>query len=151
MGLTERISADITAAMKAKDAARLDALRLAKTELTKREIEAGKPLPDADAAKVLEMLIKQRREAIELFRKGGREELAAKDAGQLAVLEEYLPKGLTRDEIAAAVAAAIAETGATEPRQQGIVMKAVMARLAGQRFDGKEVASLVSAQLRPKA
>ena len=148
MALGERISADITAAMKAKDAARLDALRAAKTAITLREVDSGKPLSDADAAKVLEVLIKQRKEAVELFRKGGRDELAAKDEAQIAVLESYLPKGLSRDELLAIVGDAIAETGAKEPKQQGIVMKAVMAKLAGRRADGKEIAQIVAEKLK---
>jgi uncharacterized protein YqeY len=148
MGLLDRISGDIGAAMKAKDAARLDALRAAKTALTLREVEAGGPLADAEAAKVLETLVKQRREAIELFLKGGRPELAAKDQAQIAVLESYLPRAPSREELVAAVDAAIAETGAREPKQQGIVMKAVMAKLAGRRADGKEVAALVAERLR---
>ncbi len=150
MPLTEKIGADIGAAMKQKDAARLDALRAAKTALTLKEVEAGKPLDDAAAGKVIEILIKQRKEAVEMFRKGGREELAKKDEAQIAVLESYLPKGLGREELLAIVDAAIAETGAREPKQQGVVMKAVMAKLAGQRADGKEVSGLVAERLRPK-
>jgi uncharacterized protein YqeY len=150
MALTERIAADITAAMKQKDAARLDALRAAKAALMKAEVDTGKPQGDPEATKILEMLIKQRKEAVELFRKGGREELAAKDEAQIAVLEAYLPKALSRDELAAVIDAAIAETGAKEPKQQGLVMKAVMAKLAGKRFDGKEVSGLVSEKLKGK-
>jgi uncharacterized protein len=151
MALVERINTDITAAMKSKDAARLDALRGAKTALMNKEIEAGKALTDADAGKILEMLIKQRKEAVEMFRKGGREELAAKDEAQIAVLEAYLPKGLSREDLEKVVTDAIAETAAKEPKHQGIVMKAVMAKLAGQRVDGKEVSQLVSEKLRPTA
>ncbi len=150
MGLTDRIAADILAAMKTKDAPRLDALRAAKTALTNREIEAGKALADAEAAKVLETLIKQRREAVELYRKGGRNELAAKDEAQIAVLEGYLPKGLSREELLAAIDAAIGETAAKEPKHQGLVMKAVMAKLAGKRVDGREVAQIVSERLRAR-
>jgi uncharacterized protein YqeY len=150
MALSDRISADLTAAMKAKDAAQLDALRAAKTALTLREVEAGAPLGDAEAAKVLETLIKQRREAVEMYRKGGRDDLAARDEAQIAVLDRYLPKALSREEIARAVDAAIAETGASGPRQQGLVMKAVMAKLAGGRVDGKEVAGIVAEKLAPR-
>jgi uncharacterized protein YqeY len=148
MSLTDRISADIGAAMKAKDAPRLDALRGAKSALTLREVEAGKALSDADAAKVLETLIKQRREAVEMFRKGGREDLAAADEAQIAVLQAYLPAAVPRDRLLAIVEDAIAETAAKEPKHQGLVMKAVMAKLAGQRVDGKEVAQIVSERLR---
>lgn len=147
MALAERINADILTAMKAKDAARLDALRAAKTALVKAE-DAGKALDDAAAAKVIEILIKQRREAVELYRKGGREELATKDEAQIAVLEGYLPKPVSREELAKAVEAAIAETGAKEPKQQGLVMKAVMGKLAGQRVDGKEVSQMVAERLK---
>src|SRR4051812_21564020 len=118
MGLLEKISQDIVAAMKAKDAAKLDALRAAKTAITLKEVEAGKPLDDAASAKIVETLIKQRRDAIELFAKGGRDELAEKDRAQVIVLESYLPKPPTREGLQAAVDAAIAETGAKEPKQQ---------------------------------
>lgn len=149
MGLVEKIAADITAAMKAKEAGKLDALRGAKAALQLKEVEAKRPLADAEAAKVIETLIKQRREAVEMFEKGGRQELAEKDRAQIAVLESYLPQGLSKAELEAAVASAVAETGAREPKQQGLVMKAVMAKLAGARVDGKEVAALVAAKLRP--
>jgi len=148
MTLVEKIAADITAAMKAKEAAKLEALRGAKSALQLKEIEAARPLTDAEAAKILETLIKQRKEAVEMFEKGGRQELADKDKGQIVVLESYLPKGVTREALEAAVAAAVAETNATEPKHQGAVMKAVMAKLAGARVDGKEVAALVSAKLK---
>lgn len=150
MSLVDRINADIGPAMKQKDALRLDALRAAKSALMNKEIADGKPLSEGDAAKVVEMLIKQRKEAVELYRKGNREELATKDEAQIAVLEAYLPKALGRDELAAIVDEAIAETGAKEPKQQGVVMKAVMAKLGGRRVDGKEVAGIVSEKLKPK-
>jgi uncharacterized protein YqeY len=148
MGLLEQISADIGAAMKAKDAARLDALRAAKTAITLKEVEAGKPLADPDAAKVIETLVKQRKDAIELFQKGGRDELADKDRAQIAVLESYLPKPPTREELLAAIDAAIAETGVKDQKQQGLVIKTVMGKLAGRRVDGKEVAQMIGAKLR---
>jgi uncharacterized protein YqeY len=150
MSLADRINADLAPAMKAKDVVRLEALRAAKTALMNKEIADGKPLAEGDAAKVLEMLIKQRREAVELFRKGAREELAAKDEAQIAVLEAYLPKAMSRDELASIVDAAIADTASKEPKHQGIVMKAVMAKLAGKRVDGKEVSAIVAEKLKPK-
>jgi len=148
MSLMEKISADIGAAMKARDAARLDALRAAKSTLMLKEVEAGKPLDDPSALNLIETLVKQRREAVFMYRTGGREDLAQKDEAQIAVLEGYLPSALSRDDLLAVIDSAIAETGAKEPKQQGLVMKTVMAMLKGRRADGKEVAQLVGERLK---
>lgn len=119
MSLAERISADLTAAMKAKEGARLDALRAAKTALTLREVEAKGALADAEAAKVIEALVKQRREAVEMFCKGGREDLAAADEAQIAALKAYLPAAVPREKILEAIDAPIAETAAGSPGKRG--------------------------------
>lgn len=147
MGIREQLLADITAAMKAKEMARLDTLRMVKTELQRQEIEIQKPLDDAGMIALLTKLLKQRQESAESFAKGGRAELAAKEQAEIVILDAYLPKALTDDEIAAAVDEAVRETGATTAKDMGNVMKAVMAKLAGQRVDGKTVNALVRAKL----
>ncbi|OYT71363.1 MAG: glutamyl-tRNA amidotransferase [Chloracidobacterium sp. CP2_5A] len=147
MTIRERLLADLTAALKARDAARLEALRLVKAALQKREIEARHQLDDAEATALLATLIKQRREAAEAFAKGGRNDLANKERAELELLESYLPPPPGADALDAVVAAAIAETGASSPKDIGIAMKAAMAKLAGQRVDGKAINALVRAKL----
>ena len=133
--------------MRAKDQARLKPLRMAKAALMNREVERGRDLDDAEAQQVIASLIKQRRDSIEQFRLGGREDLVALEAAEITVLEPYLPPPLDDAELDAAVAAAIQETGATSGRDMGRVMKAAMARLAGRAPDGKAVSDLVRAKL----
>jgi hypothetical protein len=127
--------------MKARDAPRTSALRMAKTALANREIDKRAPLDDAEAVKVLQGLVKQREDSAEQFRKGNRPELAAKEEGEIAVLKAYLPQEASEAEVAAAVEAAIAETGAASPRDLGKVMKAAMAALqrTGKPADGRKV------------
>lgn len=149
MTALEKINQDITAAMKAKDEARLSALRMMKTALKNKELEKekGEGLSDAEAIKVLQSLLKQRRDSIEQYTNAGRQELADKEAAEMKIIEEYLPAALDEAAIGNIVAATIAEMGASSPQQMGLVMKAVMAKLAGQTVDGKVVSALVKAKL----
>jgi uncharacterized protein YqeY len=139
MTLNDKVGADIAAAMKARDAARLSALRMLKAAIMNRSVEKGRDLEDGEVLQVVASLVKQRRDSIEQFSKAGRTDLVEKETGEIAVLQAYLPPAATADEIAAAVAEAIAETGATSPKDMGKVMKAVMPKLAGKNADGKAV------------
>jgi uncharacterized protein YqeY len=139
MSLNDKVAADMTAAMKAKDAARLSALRMLKAAIMNKGVEKGRDLDDAEVQQVVASLVKQRRDSIEQFRNAGRTDLVDKETGEVAVLEAYLPPAATAAEIDAAVAAAIAETGASSPKDMGKVMKAAMAKLAGKNADGKAV------------
>jgi len=139
MRLTEKVNADITAAMKSKDAARLSSLRMMKAAIMNKNVEKGRDLEDAEVLQVVSSLVKQRRDSIEQFSKAGRADLVAKETAEVAVLEEYLPPAATLEEIDAAVAAAIADTGATSAKDIGKVMKAVMPKLAGKNADGRTV------------
>ena len=147
MSLNNKVSADITAAMKAKDAARLSALRMLKAAIMNKGVEKGRDLEDAEVLQVVSSLVKQRRDSIEQFSKAGRTDLVEKETGEIAVLEAYLPPAATAAEIDAAVSAAIAEAGATSPRDMGKVMKAVMPMLAGKNADGKAVNEAVRRKL----
>ena len=147
MSLKERITGDMTAAMKSKDASRLSTLRMVKAAVQNREIEKGEPLTDEETAKLLQSLVKQRRDSVEQYEKAGREELAAKERAEIAVIEEYLPRAASREEIERAVAEAIAETGATSSKEMGAVMKAALARLAGRNADGRAVNEVVRKKL----
>jgi uncharacterized protein len=147
MSLLERIQKDMVEAMKAKDEIRLGALRMVKSALKKQEIDSMKPLDEPSEMQVMNTLLKQRREAADMFRKGGREELAAKEDSETKILEGYLPAAPSPEEVTAAVAAAIEETGATSAKQMGAVMKAVQAKLAGKRVDGKVISDIVKQKL----
>jgi uncharacterized protein YqeY len=147
MALLDRIQSDMTAAMRAKEEARLGAIRLIKTALKKHEIDSMKPLDEATEIQVLNTLIKQRREAADMFRKGGRAELADKEEAELKLIESYMPAAPSEEEIEAAIAAAIAETGVTSQKQMGLVMKAAQAKLAGKRVDGKALSEKVRGKL----
>jgi uncharacterized protein YqeY len=147
MTLFERIGKDITAAMKAKDQARLAPLRMAKAALMNREVEKGRTLDEAESEQVIGSLIKQRRDSIEQFTNGGRLDLATREAAEVGILEAYLPPPVDATQVEAAVDQAIAETGAGSVKDLGRVMKAVMARLAGQTVDGKVVNELVRRKL----
>ena len=147
MSLEQTLGADIVTAMKAKDATKLTALRMLKTALTNKSIEKGRALEGAEELQVVSMLVKQRRDSIEQFTKGGRTDLADKEQAEIVILNTYLPASASDDEIAAAVTAAIAETGATSAKDMGKVMKAVMAGLAGKTVDGKKVSETVKAKL----
>ncbi len=141
------LDGDIARAMKAHNQVALSALRMLKAALTNKEIERGRPLEPPEALQVVASQIKQRRESIDQFVKGGRQDLADKEAAEIKVLETYLPPAMSLEEIAAEVDAAIAETGATGPKDMGRVMKAAMARLAGKGADGKTVNELVRTKL----
>ena len=147
MALVEDVNKAITDAMKAKDAARLVALRMLKAALMNREVERGRPLDDSEARQVVSALVKQRRDSIEQFTKGGRKDLADKETAEIVVLEGYLPPAVDAGELENAVDAAIASTGATSAKDMGRVMKAVMADLAGKTIDGKAVNELVRRKL----
>jgi len=147
MPLLERIQSDMIAAMKAKDEARLSAVRLIKAALKKHEVDSMKPLDENTEIQVLGTLIKQRREAADMFRKGGRAELAEKEEAELKLVESYMPAAPSDEEIDAAIAAAMAETGVTALKQMGVVMKATQAKLAGKRVDGKALSEKVRARL----
>jgi uncharacterized protein YqeY len=147
MNLKQQIISDMVAAMKAKDAARTSTLRMVKAAIMNREKEGGGELGDEDVMKLLRTQVKQRRDSVEQYQKGGRPELADKELSEIAVIEEYLPQAASQDEIDAAVAAAIAETGASSMKDMGAVMKAVMPKLAGKNADGKAVSEAVKAKL----
>jgi uncharacterized protein YqeY len=147
MSLMTRISQDIAAAMRAKDQARLAPLRMAKAALMNKEVEKGRELDETESQQVIASLIKQRRDSIEQFRKGGRDELADREAAEIKTLEAYLPPPVDPAEIERAVAEAVAETGATSAKDMGRVMKAVMSRLAGRAVDGKAVNEMVRRRL----
>jgi uncharacterized protein YqeY len=147
MSLEQSLSADIVSAMKAKEPTRLVALRMLKTALTNKSIEKGRALEPAEELQVVSMLVKQRRDSIEQFTKGGRTDLADKEKAEIVVLETFLPAAASDDEIAKAVDAAVAETGATSAKDMGKVMKAAMAGLAGKTADGKKVSEAVKARL----
>ena len=147
MSLEQTLTTDIVSAMKAKDPNRLTALRMLKTALTNKSIEKGRALEGAEELQVVSMLVKQRKDSIEQFTKGGRQDLADKEQAEIGVLNAYLPASASDEEIAAAVAAAVAETGATSAKDMGKVMKAAMATLAGKTVDGKKVNEAVRAKL----
>ena len=147
MNLNEKIVSDLTAAMKAKDADRLSTLRMVKANLMNRQIEKGSELTDEEVTKALQSLVKQRRDSIEQYNNAGRSELADKEAAEIKVLEEYLPQAASDEEIEAAVASAVAETGASSMKDMGSVMKAVIAKLAGKSADGRAVSEAVKVKL----
>lgn len=149
MSLKEKLVADMTAAMKAKDANRLSTLRMAKAALMNEENKRGigTVLSDDEVMKVLTSLVKQRKDSIEQFTASGRAELAEKEKAELEVLEEYLPQAASAEEIVAAVESAIAETGASSMKEMGLVMKAALAKLAGKNADGKLVSETVKSKL----
>lgn len=147
MALLERVQADMTAAMKAKDEARLNAIRMIKAALQKQQIDSMKPLDDAAEQQVLKQLVKQRTDAADMFRKGGREEQAQKEEAERKLIEAYMPAEASEADIAAAIDAALAETGVTSLKQMGVVMKAAQAKLAGKRADGKALSEKVRSRL----
>jgi uncharacterized protein len=147
MKLIDRITADMTTAMKAKDQATLAPLRMAKAALMNREVEKGRALEESEAQQVIASLIKQRRDSIEQFTKGGRADLASREAAEITALEPYLPPPVAAGDLEREVDAAIAETGAANAKDMGRVMKAVMNRLAGRTADGKAVSDLVKKKL----
>lgn len=147
MALLDQVQKDMAAAMKARDEARLSALRMIKTALIKEKVDSMKELDEAAELKVLNSLIKQRRDAAEMYRQGGRAELAEKEEAEIRLIESYMPAAATEDEMQAAVEAALAEIGITSAKQMGQVMSAARAKLAGKRIDGKRLSELVRARL----
>lgn len=147
MPLIDQVQQDMVAAMKSKAEARLSALRMVKAALMKAKVDSPKPLDEAAEMQILKSLIKQRIDAAEMFRKAGREEQAAKEDAERALIEAYLPAGATEAEIDEAIAEAIAETGATTAKHMGAVMKAAQAKLKGKTVDGKAMSEKVRAKL----
>jgi uncharacterized protein YqeY len=147
MALLDQIQKDMVAAMKGREELRLDTLRMIKTALKKTEVDSMKPLDEHTELQVLNTLVKQRHESADMFRKGGREELAVKEEAELKLIESYMPSAPSDEEMDAAIAAAIAETGATSAKQMGLVMKAAQAKLAGKRVDGKALSDRVRGKL----
>lgn len=147
MPLLDQIQTDMVSAMKAREEARLGALRMIKTALQKHQIDSMKPLDEQTELQVLNTLVKQRREAADMFRKGDRPELADKEEAELKLIESYMPSAPTDSEMDAAIAAAMAETGVTALKQMGAVMKAAQAKLPGKRVDGKALSDRVRAKL----
>jgi uncharacterized protein YqeY len=147
MSIVQQIDRDLTEALKAREAERLGALRMVKTALKLRETEMPGSLGDEEALRVLHTLIKQRRDAAEQFRAAGREDLAMKEEQEAKVIQGYLPVAASAEEMARVVGEAIAETGATSPKDMGAVMKAARARLSGKTVDGKALSDLVKTRL----
>jgi len=147
MPLVDRIQQDMVSAMKSREEARLSALRMIKAALMKMKVDSPKPIDEAAEMQLLKSLIKQRTEAAEMFRKGGREDQAVKEETERTLIEAYLPAGASEAEIEAAIAAALAETGVTSLKQMGVVMKAAQAKLAGKTVDGKALSEKVRARL----
>ena len=147
MGLREQIAADMTAAMKAKDIVRTSTLRMLKAAMVNRRIEKGAELDDDELMKLLRTQVKQRRDSIEQYQKGARQDLVEKETAEIAVIESYLPQAASAEEIEQAVTAAISETGASSMKEMGAVMKATMARLADRNPDGRAVSEAVRTKL----
>lgn len=147
MSLRDRLTEDLKLAMKSRDQLRMDVIRMIKAAVLNKEVELKKDLDDAEMSRVMTTLIKQRREAAEQFDQAQRTDLAAKERQEISIIEQYLPQALSREELDALVAAVVAETGARSAKDMGMVMKALMARLAGQPVDGKQLSELVRAKL----
>jgi uncharacterized protein YqeY len=147
MALLDTIQSEMTRAMKARAEARLGALRMIKTALKKHEVDSMKPLDEAAEMQIMKSLVKQRQESAEMFRQGGRPELAEKEEVEMRLIESFLPAAPSEEEMEAAIAAALAETGSTALKQMGLVMKAAQAKLAGKRVDGKILSDKVRAKL----
>jgi uncharacterized protein len=147
MPLLDQLQKDMVAAMKAKDELTLGTIRMVKTALMKEKVDSMKELDEAAEMRVLNMLLKQRRESVDMFRKGGREEQAAREEAEIGIIEAYMPAMASEAEVDAAVEAALAETGATTAKQMGLVMKAAQAHLAGKRVDGRALSDKVKSRL----
>jgi len=149
MSLKDKITGDLTAAMKAKDANRLSVLRMTKSALMNEQNKrgVGYELTDEEITKTLQSLVKQRRDSVEQFTKAGRAELAEKEQAEIAILEDYLPQAASKEEIEKAVSDVIAESGASSMKEMGAVMKATQAKLQGKTIDGKMVSEIVKAKL----
>ena len=147
MSLHDRLTEDLKLAMKARDQLRMDVIRMIKAAVMNKEMEIKKDLDDAELSRVMTTMIKQRRESIEQFEKGQRVELANKERQEIAILESYLPQALSHEQLSAIVDSVIRDTGARSLKEMGIVMKAVMVRVAGQPVDGKQISDLVRSKL----
>jgi hypothetical protein len=147
MSLLETVTREIGEAMRQKDQASLGPLRMLKAALMNKEVEKGRGLDEAESLQVVNALVKQRRDSVDQFRTGGRQDLVDKESAEITFLERYLPPAASAEAIAEAVEAAVAETGAAGPKDMGKVMKAVMARLAGQSADGWAVSEAVKKRL----
>lgn len=148
MSLRDRLTEDLKLAMKARDQLRMDVIRMIKAAVLNKEVEMKKDLDDAEMSRIMATMIKQRKESVEQYEKGQRAELAAKERQEISIIETYLPKALSQEELAQIVDTVIRETGANSAKDMGAVMKAVMARLAGQSVDGKQVSDLVRSKLK---
>ena len=149
MTVQDRIQSEIAAAMRNKDSLRLSVLRMMKTAVKNKEVEKMKSLEEAEVVSVFNSLVKQRKDSVEQFRKGGREELAQKEESEIKIIEEYLPAAASEDEIKRAIEDAVQETGASSMKDIGKVMKAAIARLAGKTADGARVSQMVKERLAP--
>jgi uncharacterized protein YqeY len=147
MSLHDRLTQDLKLAMKSRDQLRMDVIRMIKAAVQYKEVELKQDLDDAGMSRIMTTLIKQRKEAAEQFEKGNRQDLATKERQEISIIESYLPAAVSADELARIVAEVIAESGATSIKDMGLVMKSVMARLAGQSVDGKVVSDLVKTAL----
>jgi uncharacterized protein len=147
MGLPDRLTEDLKTAMRAKDQVRMDVIRMIKAAFLNKEIELKKDLDDSEMSRVMSTLVKQRRESIEQYQKAQRQDLAEKELREITIIEGYLPKSLSADDVARVVDTVVKETGAASLKEMGTVMKAVMSRLAGQTVDGKQISDLVRAKL----
>ena len=147
MTIQEKIQTQMMEAMRSKDQLRLSVLRMMKTAIKNKEIEKMKPLDDGEALSVLNTLVKQRKDSVDQFRKGGREELAQKEESEIKIIEEYLPAAASEDDIRKAIEEAVQETGASSVKDMGKVMKAALARLAGKSADGSRVSQMVKEKL----
>lgn len=147
MSLHDRLSEDLKQAMKAKDQLRVDVIRMMKAAILNKELELKKELDDAELTRVMTTMVKQRKESVEQYQQAKRDDLAGKELKEISIIEAYLPKALSDAELQQLVEAVVRETGATAAKDMGAVMKAVMARLAGQPVDGKRVSELVRSKL----
>ena len=147
MSLKQQIISDLTASMKAQDSARTSTLRMVKAGMMNREIEKGGELDDEEMTKLLRSMVKQRKDSVEQYEKGARQDLADKEQKEIEVIEAYLPQAASQEEMEQAVSAAIVETGAASLKDMGRVMKAAQARLAGKNADGRKVSEIVKARL----
>jgi hypothetical protein len=147
MALLDRLQKDMVEAMKAKDELRLGAVRMVKAALMKHKVDTMKEIDEAAEMQILNSILKQRREAADMFRKGGREDQAAKEEAELKIVEGYMPASASEEDIESAIAAAMAETGVTSLKQMGVVMKAAQAKLTGKRVDGKAMSDKVRSKL----
>lgn len=147
MSLSDRLTEDLKFAMKSRDQLRMDVIRMIKAAVLNKEVELKRDLDDAEMSRVMTTLVKQRRESVEQFEKAQRTELAEKERREIEIIETYLPKPLTHQELEALVASIISETGSSSMKDMGQIMKAVMARVAGQPIDGKQVSDLVKRKL----